>query len=64
MTLGLSERWRQAAVEKYVANDGGVVVPADAAVRVVLEHLIDEAGVLCIPDVAAAYMRRLLEEIQ
>lgn len=36
---------------------------ADAAVRVVLDHLIEESAVLVIPAVATAYMRKLLEEL-
>jgi len=65
--LGLSEAWRTAANVAFQGSTFGrgnnVQHAADAAVRVVLEHLIEEADVLVIPAVATAYMKRLLEEI-
>lgn len=54
------EAARRAAWEADTGRRGG---GADAAVRVVLEHLVLESDVLAIPAVATAYMQKLLEDL-
>lgn len=63
------ERARMAALEPFTdapQTTGewlrALELGADAAVRLVLEHLIDESAVLVIPSVATAYMKKLLED--
>lgn len=61
-------RARMAALEPYTDAPAStqewlraLELGADAAVRVMLEHLIKEAPVLLISSVAVAYMRKLME---
>ena len=73
--LSLSERWRQAALEPYTdapttADEWlrALELGADAAVRVVLEGLLDDAGIIWTNGVAvravlAARVERYLTEV-